>query len=189
VPVPDSFEALIVRLAARDEASAAAVVRDLYDRVVGLVRPRINPAFAAKVSPESIANSAFKSFFLRHADTPYPIDDEAGLFRLLSAIALAKCSNRIRRFRAAGRDAGREIGGVGGGGYDPAAGVPGPEFEVEVSDLLESLTKELSEVEREVIYLSLAGTPVEEAAVQVGLSTRTVIRIRTRFARRLEAGV
>ena len=173
---------LLARLAARDQAAAAAVVRDLYDRVVGVVRRRIGPAFLAKISPDSVANSALKSFFIQHANDPYSIDDEEGLFRLISRIALAKCFNRIRYFRSAGRDVGRE---VGGDGPDPADLRPGPEFDVEVRDLLEAHTRDLSDVEREVIHLSLLGTAVKETAETTGLSTRTVIRIRTRFAGRL----
>lgn len=181
---PSDFDRLMGRLADRDDAAAAAVVAALFDRVAGVVRPRIGDKYRAKMSADSVANSAFKSFFLRHADAPYPVRDEEELMRLLARIAVDKCANRIRAFRAGKRDAARE---VGGDGLDPAARAPGPEFDVEVRDLLEAHTRGLTDDERAVIHLSLLGTPVQEIADAAGVTTRTVIRIRTRFRDALTA--
>lgn len=179
---PTEFERLMARLAERDDDAARQVVASLYDRVAGVVRPRIGDRYRSKVSPESVANTAFKTFFLRHAAAPYPVRDEEELMRLLARIALAKCFNRIRAFRTQKQDAGREVAGEP---FDLAARGPGPEFDVEVRDLLEAHTRELSDAERTVIHLSLAGTPIDEIAAAVGMTTRTVYRIRERFAKRL----
>ena len=128
------FQALLARLVAKDDTAAAAVVGSLYARVVAVVRPRIGQRFAAKVSPDSVANSAFGSFFRRHADDPYPVRDLEELRRLVTSIALTKCLNRIRAFRQQGRDAAREEPREP---FELLARQPGPEFVLNEGDAIE----------------------------------------------------
>ena len=178
------FEQFLERLSKRDDEAAVAVVRALYERVIGLVRPRIGPLYAAKISPESVSNSAFQSFFRRHAQSPYQLRDMEDVLRLVARIALHKCFNRLRRFRGLGRNVNRERSSED---IELVASTQAPEFDTEVRDLLEVHTRSMKEVERSVIHLSLLGTPVREIAEATRLSSRQVIRIRVRFAKNLSA--
>lgn len=176
------FESLLAKLAARDDEAARQLVERLYARVEGVVRPRIGERFRAKMSSDSIANSAFRSFLSRHADSPYSLAGEEDLMRLLARIALGKCFNRIRSFRTRRQDAARESEAVD---LDLVGRDPGPEFDVEVRDLLEAKTRGLSEVEREVIHLSVSGHSPAEIAAAVEVTERTVYRVLERFRRKL----
>jgi DNA-directed RNA polymerase specialized sigma24 family protein len=178
-----SFVRLLAELAADSPSAAEAVVRQNYSRLVGVVRGRIGGKFRAKVDAESIANSAMKSFFRQYTGDRLALTDWQDLWNLLARIALNKLSNRLRLYRRQSRDVGREFACDG---TEAARLTDGPEAEAVLSDLLDTLRAGATAEESTVLDLSLLGYPVAEIAAEVGVSDRTVQRVRKAFQRKLE---
>ena len=178
-----SFEQLLAELAASSPSAAEAVVRQNYTRLVALVRKRIATRFQAKVDAESIANSAMKSFFRQYTGDRMALTDWQDLWNLLAKIALNKLSNRLRQFQRQSRDVGREFEC---NGTEAARLTDGPEAEAVVNELLDRLREGATAEERTVLDLSLLGYSVAEIAAEVGVSNRTVQRVRKAFQRKLE---
>jgi DNA-directed RNA polymerase specialized sigma24 family protein len=168
---------------ARDPAAADRLVREFFPRLVALVRSRTAGRLRARIDDEGVANSALKSFLLRNADDPYELGDWGDTWSLLAEIALCKLAGQVRRHTRQARDLSRE---QPIDGFDVADRQPGPEDAVVVEDLLDWLSAGRSPVERAVVELSLHGYPVREVAEALGLSERTVIRLRVAFQKRLE---
>lgn len=171
-------------LAGGSETAARELMARTYGRIVGLVRARIGRRFLAKVDADSVANSVLKTFVRRHTDDPYALTDWEDLWRLLAEIARHKLSNRLRWHRQLKRNVDGE---TPLGEHDPAGLTAGPDAQAVVDDLCDHLLGGFGEAERVVIELSVQGYTVEEIAARVGASGRTVIRVRTKFRKRLEA--
>ena len=59
-----SFEELMRRLQSGDQDAAFKIFQDYSGRLAGLARTRLQGALAAKVDPEDVLQSVFRSFFL-----------------------------------------------------------------------------------------------------------------------------
>src|SRR5438874_2331648 len=108
MPVDDAFEELMARLQARDQDAARTVFDRYARRLMALAARHLDGRLRQKVDPEDVVQSAFKSFFLRHAEAPFELADWGGLWALLVVLTLRKCGHRAEHFRAARRDVRRE---------------------------------------------------------------------------------
>lgn len=181
-----SFAEVLAGLSAKSQTAAEAVVRRNYTRLVAVVRGRISPKYQAKVDAESVANSAMKSFFREYTGDRLALSDWQDLWNIIAKIAFHKLSNRIRKHRQKKRTA---EGGEADVSYDGQEGeefADSPELEVIAADLYTRLIDGTSPEEREVLDLSLQGYLVREVAVEIGVSERTVIRIRKELQRKME---
>ena len=181
---PD-FEWVLDGLGDNRDSAAEAVVRATFDKIVGVVRKRISSRYQAKVDAESIANSTLKSFFRRHDEEPFDLGEWRDLWNLLIEIALNKLRGRIRAFRTARRDVDKERQADGADQGRPA----GADTEAVANDLYDFLADGCAAEEVQVLDLSLQGYTTDEIGGQVGVSPRTVIRIRNRFKARLESAL
>src|SRR5437016_14196174 len=100
-PPDDSFDDVMARLRAGDEAAAAAIFDRFARRLIALARARLDRLVSSKVDPEDVLQSAFRSFFLRHAEGRWDLIGWDGLWGLLARITVRKCGRRIEHFRAA----------------------------------------------------------------------------------------
>src|SRR5262249_30586335 len=109
-PLPEepSFEPLMDRLRAGDQAAAAAVFHRFARRLIGLARQHLDARLRRKVDPEDVLQSALRSFFVRHAEGRFDLAGWEGLWSLLALITLRKCGHQVEHYRAACRDLGRE---------------------------------------------------------------------------------
>ena len=81
----ESFDALMARLRARDEA-AASLVWDRYVRqLISLARSHLNTLVRRKVDPDEVVQSVFRSFFLRQAAGQFDLTGWDGLWGLLAS--------------------------------------------------------------------------------------------------------
>src|SRR4051812_41825798 len=104
----DSFPSLMVRLEAGDP-EAATLVHDRYARrLIGLALKALPGWLQAKVGPEDIAQSVFRTFFRRAADRCFDLASEDALWALLAELPLRKCGRWSRHFSARKRTPGRE---------------------------------------------------------------------------------
>ena len=107
---PDrSFNDLMARLRAGDNAAATEVFNRFTNRLIGLARSRLDRLIRQKVDPEDILQSVYRSFFRRHAQGRFDVASWDNLWGMLTVITLRKCMRQSERHHAASRDVSREV--------------------------------------------------------------------------------
>src|SRR4051794_41861210 len=101
----DAFSRLMARLRSGEEAAAREVFERFASRLVALARGRFNRLLARKGDPEDVAQSAFKSFFVRQREGALVVRDTGGLWEALTPITLRKGAVPAGYFPAAPREA------------------------------------------------------------------------------------
>lgn len=182
-----SFDDVMARLRAGDDAAAVAVFDRFARRLVRLAESRLEPWVRPHADAEDIVQSVYRSFFSRYAGGQFQVCNWNCLWGILLRITQRKCTNLRQRLRAQRRDVLREVllegpAGVG----DTAARDPAPDEAAILADLLEDLMRPLEPGEREMLTLSLEGFSIREISERVGWSQRTVHRLLERVRRRLE---
>lgn len=189
---PDlSFENLMTRLRAGDEAAASEVFHRFTRRLIGLARARLDHVIRRKVDPEDILQSVYRTFFSRHAEGGFTLDSWESLWGMLTVITVRKCDYRRKYFRASRRDVGREItvraeADSTAPEAEALARDPTPSEAARLAETVEMLMRELSGREREMLGLSLQGYDVAEISGRVARTERTVQRVLKRVRERLE---
>jgi RNA polymerase sigma-70 factor (ECF subfamily) len=139
---------------------------------------------------EDVMQSAFKSFFARHAGGAYDLDSWDALWALLTVITLRKCGLRTEYFGAQRRDVGREVAAPPpddeAASWQAIAREPTPSEALMLAETVQQLLAGLEERERAIAELALQGYKAPEISARVGLAQRTVYRTLKRLANRLE---
>jgi RNA polymerase sigma-70 factor (ECF subfamily) len=187
----DSFPALMERLRSGEDEAAREVFVRFAARLVGLARKHLDARLAARVDPEDVVQSAYKSFFVRQREGGLEVGTWDGLWGVLTLITLRKCADRAAYYRAGKRDVARERGG--GAGDDDLLGnlaldrEPGPEEAAVLAETVEALFRALDDPdERGVLELSLQGYSTAEISSQLGRAERSVRRLRESIRKKLE---
>src|SRR5258707_4361125 len=107
----ESFAVLMGRLRTGEDAAAREVFVRFAARLAGLARRHLDGRMIAKVDPEDVVQSAYKSFFLRQREGELDVGTWDGLWGLLTMITLRKCADRAAYYRAEKRDVAREAAG------------------------------------------------------------------------------
>lgn len=186
---PPDLSAVLTRLRADDSAAARIVFHRYATQLIALARSHLGARLAGKDDPEDVVQSVFRSFFLRARDGQFDLPNWNSVWGLLVAITIRKCANRLTHYRAARRDVGREAGPAADGvGLDRA---PTPDEAAALTETLDVVLRGLTDRDRTILRLSLAGDEPPAIAPQVGRSVRTVRRalelIRLRLERMLTA--
>jgi RNA polymerase sigma-70 factor (ECF subfamily) len=188
----ESFAGLMGRLRSGEDDAARSVFVRFARRLVGLARSHLGGRLAAKVDPEDVVQSAYKSFFVRHREGELEVGSWDGLWGLLTLITLRKCADRAAYFGAAKRDLGREQA-AGGTDTGPAiddlalARDPRPDEAAVLAEAVESLFRTVEDAdERAILELSLQGFSATEISEKLGRAERSVRRLRERTRKRLE---
>jgi RNA polymerase sigma-70 factor (ECF subfamily) len=192
MPPEPSFDDLMARLRAGDEAAADQLFHRFAARLIGLARGHLDALVRQKVDPEDVVQSVFKSFFVRHAEGQWDLGGWAGLWALLTAITVRKCGRRADYYHAARRDVRREVSAgptaeQGLAGCAALARDPSPEEAVTLAEAVEGLLAPLGRRDRQIVVLSLQGHGTEEVAAQAGCTRRTAQRVLQRVHTHLEA--
>jgi RNA polymerase sigma-70 factor (ECF subfamily) len=177
----ESFAELMARLRAGDEEAAARVFRQFTRRLIGLARARLAPIVRQKVDPEDVLQSAYRSFFRRHAHGEFDLDGWDELWGLLTRITLRKCLDQVEHFQAARRDVRREAARpLVTRCADPWQGLarePTPPEAVLLTEAVEELLRGLSGRDREIVSLRLQGYTIAEISERLGRPERTIYRV------------
>jgi len=176
------FSELMRRLSGGDEDAARALFDAFARRLVCLAATRLPRALAAKVDPEDVVQSVFRSFFARYADARFTLEGWDNLWTVLTVLTVRKCGHRLRHFRADRRDIQRESPPVAAPstsqeGWEAAAPEPTPSEALLLSETLEEVLRGLKPAQRPVVELRLQGYTIEEISSQVGCTERTVYRV------------
>jgi DNA-directed RNA polymerase specialized sigma24 family protein/tRNA A-37 threonylcarbamoyl transferase component Bud32 len=167
---------LLARYRRDDPEAAEEIYRRYALRLTRLARSRLSPALAARVDPEDIALSAWRSFFMLARDEEIVLGEAGDLWRLLARITVRKACRSVRRQRAGCRSVERERPWPEEEAEALSSG-PTPADLVALDDELRCILAPLDAVRRRIVELRLQGHEAEEIAAQVGRSARTVRRV------------
>lgn len=179
---PDSsFDDLMRRVRAGDNAAAELIYTQYAHRVIGLARSRLSSLIKQKEDPDDVAQSVFKSFFRAQQAGNLNLQDREGLWKILFVITLRKCARRAEHYHAQCRDARKEAEF-----QDGVAGESTPEEAVLLTETVEEVLRDLHERERPILVLALNGQSPEAISTQIGRTERTVYRVLKRVREKLE---
>ena len=158
----ESFENLVSRLRRGDETAAAMMVREFEPEVRRFVRSRLfTSSIRRLVDSLDVSQSVFARFFVQLEADEIEIPNEGQLRGLLLTMAQNKVRDVARREHAQKRDARRIV-------TDEFDGVPdradSPSQQVANAEILTALQNRLSQEERHLVELRMAGTPWETIA-------------------------
>src|SRR5262245_16666180 len=154
---------LLERYRRHDESAAQELFDRYAERLTRLARTRLSRSLLARLDPEDIVQSAYRSFFLLAQDG-IELRQSGDLWRLLARITLRKVCRNARRHRADCRSVERE--------ESLEEGVilsrePAPEDEAALADELRCVLAPLTAIQRRIAELRLLGQEAEEIASQV----------------------
>lgn len=191
--VNDSFVNLMTRLRSGEDTAAREVFVRFASRLAGLARRHLDTRMSAKVDPEDVVQSAYKSFFLRQREGTLDVGTWDGLWGLLTMITLRKCADRAAYFRAGKRDVTRETASGAADDSSPAVAdllldrEPQPDEAAALAETVEALFRAIDDPdERAIVELSLQGHTATEISERLGRAERSVRRIREHVRKRLE---
>jgi RNA polymerase sigma-70 factor, ECF subfamily len=186
VPTGANLSDLLPGLPAGDERAARAVFEQYASRLVRLAAKHLNQKLAARVGPEDIVQSVFRTFFRRNAEGEFRIDGSDQLWQLLVRITVLKVRAKARHHTADKRDAGTEQG-IDPDRFDAVGREPGPAEAAELVDQIDTLLSGLPELYGRLLGLRLQGRTVTETAEELGVSRQTVHRALNLLQDRLTA--
>jgi RNA polymerase sigma-70 factor (ECF subfamily) len=178
---------LIARLRAGDDGAAREVVRRFTHRLAALARTHLDTQIRAKVDPEDLVQSVYKSFFHRQRDGQFDLDGWDDLWGLLVVITVRKCASQAEYFQAERRNPDRErrpaTGSAAGGELIDRE--PTPAEAAALAETVADLLRGVVPTDRPILELTLQGYTVKEICAQLGRAERTVWRVRERARNRL----
>jgi RNA polymerase sigma-70 factor (ECF subfamily) len=173
---------LLRRIHSGEQDAAAALYLRYAERLHALTRSKTSSALAARLDPEDVVQSVFRTFFRRASEGHYDIPDGDELWKLLLVISLNKIRTLAGYHRAAKRDVRATVA------IPPEAAAPGSSEEESLKILemvIEETLSDLPEAQREMIRLRIEGHGVAEIAKKTQRSKRSVERVLQQFRSRL----
>lgn len=177
-----AFSEWMAKLRRGDAQAAQLVFERFARRLISLAAHKLPGVLRAKVDPEDVVQSAFKSFFVGNTAGKFQLDNWDSLWAMLTVITVRKCGRRLSHFGAACRDLRREVTVAA----DPdktsvvweAPGLdPTPAEAAIWAETLDRILGDLKESERPIIQMRLQGYSIAEIAAVVDRSERTVLRV------------
>ncbi|MBY0229175.1 MAG: c-type cytochrome [Gemmataceae bacterium] len=153
----DRYERLIQGLRAGEAAAMADFCAQFGEPLRRQADKRMAAGLGRRFTPDSVAVSVMHTFLGRVRLGQFQLEDSGALWRLLSAITLAKVRERTRFHLRQKRGAGQETD-LGEGALALPAGGASPEDAAEFADQYEALLASLDAEERLVVELKLRGT-------------------------------
>ena len=180
-----SDRSLLRRFRAGQDDAATQLYLRYAGRLHALAAAQCGTDLAARVDPEDIVQSVFRTFFRRAAQGHYDVPEEEELWKLFLVIALHKIRDTASYHRAAKRDVSATATGAA---FDHAAGRrAGPDenalatLRLVIGEILDGLPASL----RPIVALRIEGYEVQEIADRTGRSRRSVERALQDFRSRL----
>jgi RNA polymerase sigma factor (sigma-70 family) len=172
----------------QDDAPTLLYLR-YAERLRALAATQRSPGLAARVDPEDIVQSVFRTFFRRAAEGQYDVPEGEEIWKLLLVIGLHK----IRALGAFHRAARRDVRLTAGGKvYERAIEAESGKDEGAM-DVLRLVVDEVLDAlppsHRPIVELRVEGYEVAEIAERVQRSKRTVERVLQEFRQRLDAQI
>jgi RNA polymerase sigma factor (sigma-70 family) len=171
----DDSRHLLERLEAGDSGAATTIHNRYVERLIALARQRLSQKLAARLDPEDIVQSAYRSFFVRAQRGDFVLRRAGDLWRLLASIAVHKLQRRVEHHSSIKRSVNSETApnpNDAGVSREPTA-----EEVAEAIELLERFMASRNTLERQVIEMRLQGESTDAIAQQINRTERTVRRV------------
>ena len=174
---------LVERWRAGDQEAARQLFDRYVSRLLSLARKRISQRLSARVDPDDIVQSVFRTFFGRAKAGQFQIEKEEDLPRLLVRITVHKTLRQVEFHQAGKRDIGAESVPDPSGDRltELLAREPTPEDAVLFLDQLEHFLAQLRPQDRQILDLRMQGFSTEEIAQRLGTYDRKVRRVLERI--------
>jgi RNA polymerase sigma factor (sigma-70 family) len=171
----DESRHLLEQLAAGESRAAGAIYERYVERLIALARQRLSQKLTARLDPEDVVQSAYRSFFARAQQGDFVLQRSGDLWRLLASIAIHKLKRQVEHHsslkRSVNREKATELATLG------AAREPTADEVCQTIELLERFMASRNVIERRVIEMRLQGEPTDAIAREIGRTERTVRRI------------
>jgi RNA polymerase sigma factor (sigma-70 family) len=168
--------ALFVRFVDGDMQAADVLFHRYAERLIALARSRLSAKLAARVAPDDIVMSAYRSFFINAREGQFDISQPGAVWRLLVQITLHKLYRQVKHHQAERRAVGREVTGGTEQVQQFLSQEPSPEAAAELVDEVEKWLSRLSPDQRQAVELRWQGADISEIAQRLGRSTKTIRR-------------
>jgi RNA polymerase sigma-70 factor (ECF subfamily) len=176
---------LLRRIRGGEQDAATALYVRYAQRLQALAKAKTSPALAARIDPEDVVQSVFRTFFRRASEGHYDVPEGDELWKLFLVISL----NKIRTLAGFHRAAKRDVSSTVGLEHSESAVAAHHGSQEEALRTLEMIIDEtlgdLPEAQREMIRLRSEGHGVTEIAETTRRSKRSVERVLQQFRNRL----
>ena len=182
-----SDRSLLRRFRAGQDDAATQLYLRYAGRLHALAAAQCGSDLTARVDPEDIVQSVFRTFFRRAAQGYYDIPEEEELWKLFLVIALHKIRDTASYHRAAKRDVAATATGAA---FEHAAARRANPDETALATLrlvIEEILDGLPASLRRIVELRIEGYEVQEIADRTGRARRSVERALQDFRSRLRA--
>lgn len=181
---PPGDQKCVERWRAGDESAAAELYHRYVQQLIALAHRRLSARLSARLDPEDIVQSAFRSFFVRAQQGKFVFKDDDDIWKLLVQITIHKTLKQVAHHRRGKRDAGAEVP-AGSGERDQLVSYlsrePTPEEAAIFVDELEFFLRQLRPDDRKIVEMRLEGFDQLEIAQRLGISDRTIRRLMERI--------
>lgn len=165
---------------AGEQDAATALYLRYADHLRALAARQSSPALAARLDPDDIVQSVFRTFFRRIGDDQYDVPAGDDLWRLFLVIALHKIRNAAVHHRAAKRDV-RQTVPIGADAHRAEAAAGDATGLAVLRMVIEETMARLPDGTRRIVELRVEGHEVAEIADRVRRSKRSVERVLQQF--------
>ncbi|MBY0524336.1 MAG: sigma-70 family RNA polymerase sigma factor [Gemmataceae bacterium] len=169
-----------------DQKLAEELFRRYSDRLIALARTRLSDKVNARIDPEDVVQSAYRSFFAGARNGRYALEVGGDVWLLLVAITVHKLQDQVRKHTAGKRSVNREQNfssedSLLGLQAEGLAREPSPVEALSLVEEVEQLMRALTPLERQMVELRLQGGNLRDIAAATNRSVPTVRRLLDRI--------
>jgi RNA polymerase sigma-70 factor (ECF subfamily) len=182
-----SDHSLLRRFRSGQTDAATELYLRYAERLGALAAGQCGPDLAARVDPEDIVQSVFRTFFRRVARGQYDVPEGEELWKLFLVIALHKIRSTAAFHRAAKRDVRATTTGLTEALAGGRLAAPDETARATLGLVIDELLGGLPPSMRAIVELRVEGHEVDEIARRTKRSRRSVERALQEFRTRLSA--
>jgi RNA polymerase sigma-70 factor (ECF subfamily) len=175
---PTSDASLVQRFRRGEDDAATQLYLRYAARLRSMASAQTDRNLAARVDPEDIVQSVFRTFFRRAAAGEYEVPAGDELWKLFLVIGL----NKVRAVAAHHKARKRDVRQTLGGDATDAAQPSGDDNDLRILQMtIDDLLATLPDPHRQIVELRVAGHEVADIAARLSRSKRSVERILQEF--------
>jgi RNA polymerase sigma-70 factor (ECF subfamily) len=179
-----SDRSLLRRFRAGQPDAATQIYLRYASRLLALAQAQCGDDLAARIDPEDIVQSVFRTFFRRVAKGDYDVPEGEELWKLFLVIALNKVRSTGEHHRAAKRDVRAT---KSGSAFDEAvdSATRNDDALMTLQLVVEEILQTLPPSQRTMIELRIEGYEIREIAEKTGRAKRSIERALQDFRTKL----
>lgn len=181
--IPPSDRSLLRRFRGGDGDAATQIYLKYAQRLIQVADRKTGQDLRARLDPEDMVQSVFRTFFRRVSDGQYDVPEGGELWKLLLVISLNKIRHQGIHHRANKRSVEKTVSSdpISEAADQQSEDISLKVLEMTIQEMLETLPEEY----QNVIKLRIMGHEVQEIADRTKRSKRTIERILQEFRKRL----